>query len=159
MKNTFLFFMVCIILFLYPSTQAQTQDVKFGLRAALNFASMYGDDTDDTSIKTGLVAGGLAKISISENFAFQPELLYSQQGTRGAAVSGVRIKLLNDYLNIPLMGKFYVAPNFNLQLGPQIGFLLNTKVKGESGGVDISVNTKELYKKTDFGINAGLEYR
>ncbi len=154
MKNNLSFYGICIILFW--STSVAAQDVNFGLKAGLNFANIYGDDSDG-NMKAGLVVGGLAKFAVTETFAFQPEILYSQQGTKGEE-DGASVKFKNDYLMIPLMAKMYVSPDFNIQIGPQIGFLLSAKIKGESGGVEASVDVKELYKKTDFGINAGVEY-
>ena len=52
------------------------------------------------------------------------------------------------------MAKYYVAPKFSLELGPQIGFL--TSAKGEAMGV--SVDIEDFFKSTDFGLNFGAGY-
>lgn len=55
-----------------------------------------------------------------------------------------------NYINIPVMAKYAVADKFNLQAGPQIGFLMSAKYEG--------VDVKELMKSMDFGINLGAGY-
>ncbi len=63
---------------------------------------------------------------ISEKFAFQPELLYSAQGSDydDEDFSG---SVKADYLNVPLMAKYYVGEGFSLEAGPQVGLLLSAK--------------------------------
>jgi hypothetical protein len=123
---------------------ANAQEVKFGAKAALNVATLTGDVNDASSL-IGFQVGGFAEIKISDKFAVQPELMYSAQG---ASFDGGDVKL--NYLNIPVMAKFYVADAFSLEAGPQIGFLLSAK----SDGVDI----KDSLSSTDFGLNLGAGY-
>ena len=52
------------------------------------------------------------------------------------------------------MAKFYVAPGFSLEAGPQIGFLLSGKLKGGDNEEDI----KDALKSVDFGVNFGAGY-
>lgn len=71
-----------------------------------------------------------------------------------------------DYLNIPVIAKYFVAEKFSLQAGPQIGFLLSGKGDYKetvtTGGVTTSnsssQNLKENVKSTDFGFNFGIGY-
>ena len=58
---------------------ANAQEVKFGVKAALNVASLTGD-VEDVSSLVGFQVGGFAEIKLSEKFAIQPEVLYSAQG-------------------------------------------------------------------------------
>ncbi|MCL6294386.1 porin family protein [Jejuia spongiicola] len=91
----------------------------------------------------------MSEIKISEKFSFQPELLYSGQGyDTGISTEG---NIALNYLNIPLIGKYYVTKRLSLEAGPQIGFLLSTK-----GGTK---DYKDLFKTTDFGVNFGLGYK
>jgi opacity protein-like surface antigen len=123
---------------------ANAQEVKFGAKAALNVATLTGD-VEDASSLVGFQVGGFAEIKISDKFSVQPELLYSAQG---ASFDGGDTKL--NYLNIPVMAKFYVADAFSLEAGPQVGFLLSAKSDGE--------DIKDFYSSTDFGINLGAGY-
>lgn len=118
--------------------------VKFGAKAALNVATLTGD-VEDASSLIGFQIGGFAEIKVSEKFAVQPELLYSAQGT-----SGDDVDFNLNYLNIPVMAKFYVADAFSLEAGPQIGFLLSSKFDGE--------DFKDFTSSTDFSLNLGAGY-
>ena len=143
---------------------ANAQDVKFGIKGALNIANVSGDVEGNKS-RIGYQVGGFAEIKISEKFSVQPELLYSAQGVNfkeeGIGFS-YEDKQNNGYLNIPVMAKVYVTPKVSIEAGPQIGFLLNSKSKYEEKVSDVifsgEEDTKDLFKSTDFGLNFGLGY-
>ena len=124
---------------------ANAQDVKFGAKAGLNISSITGDDTEELSSKIGFQVGGFAEIKISDKFAIQPELLYSAQG---AKFDGGNLNL--NYINIPVMAKYYVADAFSLEAGPQLGFLMSAKADGK--------DVKDGFNSTDFGLNLGAGY-
>lgn len=126
---------------------ANAQDVKFGVKGGLNIASIT--NSDNANSLTGFHVGFFAELNVSEKFTLQPEVLYSIQGAKD---SGITLNL--GYINLPIMAKYYVAKDFSLEFGPQIGFLISAKAKvdGESG------NVKDLLKSTDFGLNLGAAY-
>jgi opacity protein-like surface antigen len=128
---------------------AKAQDVKFGAKAGLNISSISGES--DSKSKAGLALGVFAEIKVSDKFSVQPEVLYS---VLGAKSNGSSDKVNLAYINIPVMAKYYVADKFSLEAGPQIGFLTSAKyVQGSN-----SINLKEGYKSTDFGLNFGAGY-
>lgn len=132
------------------------QEVKYGAKAGLNFANLTGD-VEDVSMKIGFNVGGFAEIKVSDKFSVQPELLYSTQGAKSEeSFEGETIESEWNlsYLNIPIMAKYYVSEKFSLEAGPQIGFLLGSKVKVESIEVDFKDNTESI----DFGLNIGSAY-
>ncbi|MCL9806140.1 PorT family protein [Flavobacterium amniphilum] len=129
---------------------ANAQETKFGVKGGLNLADWSGDDADGIDSKIGFHIGGFAEIKVSDKFAVQPELLYSAQG--GKADGG---KVNVDYINIPVMAKFYATEQFSIEAGPQVGFLMSAKVKPDSGD---DVDIKDQLKSTDFGVNVGLGY-
>ena len=124
---------------------ANAQDTKFGAKVALNIATLTGDVGDASSL-VGFQIGAFAEFKISQKFAIQPELMYSTQGA--SSDSGGDLKL--DYINIPVMAKYYVAKSFSLEAGPQIGFLVSAKADGE--------DVKDFVKSTDFSFNLGAGY-
>lgn len=93
--------------------------------------------------------GGFVEIKISDKFVIQPEVLYSGQGSDSDEGS-----FNLTYINVPLMAKYYVADKFNLEAGPQIGFLTSAKIKMDGNSID----SKRLFNSTDFGINFGAGY-
>lgn len=145
MKKVLLVFAVSLLGF----ANANAQDVKFGVKGGLNFATFTGDDTSKDSWITNFILGAMAEIKISEKFSFQHELIYSGQGYNTGIDSEGIIAL--NYLNTPLIAKYYTTKKLSLEAGPQIGFLLSTK-----GGTK---DAKDLFKTTDFGVNFGLGYK
>ncbi|WP_446685088.1 porin family protein [Formosa undariae] len=142
MKKILLFTLISVLGY----THVSAQDILFGAKAGLNFASVFGDNTDDYETVTAFNYGVMAEIPISDSFSFQPEVLYSGQGYS----FGDNTVALN-YLNVPLLAKYYVVKGFSLEAGPQVGFLLNTN--------DDGLGIEDDFDTVDFGINLGLGYK
>ena len=130
-------------------SNVNAQKVKFGAKAGLNFAFITGDNTEDLKPNTDFHFGLMAEFKISDKFSLQLELIYSGQGAELNIASEGRISL--NYLNLPLIGKYYVTKQLSLEAGPQIGYLLSTK-----GG---TLDYKDLLKPIDFGVNFGVGYK
>jgi hypothetical protein len=126
---------------------ANAQDTKYGVKGGLNMSNV--SNAEGSSSLLAFHLGGFAEFKISDKFAVQPELLYSAQGAKFSA-GGVSFTTNLNYINIPVMAKYYVADAFSIEAGPQIGFLMSAK----EDGTDI----KEFCNSTDFGINLGAGY-
>lgn len=150
MKKLFLLAAIAVFGF----TNVNAQEISFGAKAGLNLASITGDDTDDLDGRTAFHFGVVAEIGISDKFSVQPELLYSGQGAT-ESFEGIDLDINFDYINLPVMAKFYVAEGFSLELGPQVGFLMSAKAKAEGEEEDL----KDFVKGTDFGANFGVGYK
>lgn len=135
-------------------SNVNAQEVKFGVKAGVNFASITGDFTDDLDGRTGFHVGGVAEIMISDQFSFQPELLYTAKGAKFTE-EGVDVDIKYDYINLPLMAKYYVAENFSIEAGPQIGFLASAKFEAGSESLDVKDETSGI----DFGLGIGVGYK
>ena len=141
--------------------------VKFGAKAGLNLASMTGDSSADLDARTSLHLGFTAEIEISDSFSLQPELIYSGQGytadyqfeDEGDNINAEVTGKVN-YLNLPVMAKFYVAESFSLEFGPQIGFLMSAEETDSDPiyGSD-TYDFKDELKSTDFSLNFGAGYK
>lgn len=150
------------------SANAQKPDLKLGAKAGLNISSLSSGDSDDNfKSKTGFNVGVLAEIFINEKFSVQPELLYSSQGAKNSYFDGIpvlgtsfkvdqTIKL--DYINIPIMAKYYVWQGLSVQAGPQIGFLVKSEVESELRGNKKTVDIKDSMNTVDFSLNIGAGY-
>jgi len=139
---------------------------QFGVKAGLNLASLSGEGMEEFDGRTSLHVGVVVEFEISDTFSFQPELIYSSQGAKFSYSDSDYSEsyiLKLQYLNIPLMAKFYVAEGFSLEAGPQIGFLLSAKAAWEEsydGEVDSdSWDLKEDLKGIDFSLNFGAGYK
>ncbi|MDP5199103.1 porin family protein [Flavobacterium sp. DG2-3] len=167
MKKTML---VLCALFLSGAAIAQDQKVKLGIKAGLNMANLSVDESElNSSDKTGFTAGLMVEIPLAKQFSVQPELLYSQQGSKfsysDAEVSNSNFKstIKLNYLNIPVMLKYYVAKGLSVQAGPQIGILLkaNNEYQDNFLGYDNkeNMNLKKYSSGIDTSVNFGLGYQ
>lgn len=128
------------------TAKAQEVEVQFGVKAGLNIAD-FGGDIDTEGSRMGLHFGGVAEFKFSETFSIQPELLYSMQGAE--VIDGVDLEL--DYLNLPIMAKYYVMDGLSVEAGPQVGVLLSA----DQDGVE---DAKDGLNSIDFSLNAGVAY-
>ena len=162
--------LILCTLFLGATCIAQTQKVKLGVKAGLNIASLTFDESElDSSSKTGFTAGIMVEIPMAKNFSLQPEVLFSQQGTKSSfsdpdvANSNFKSTIELNYLNIPVMLKYYVIKGLSIQVGPQIGILLkaNNKYQDNFLGYENheSFNLKDYSTGIDTSVNFGLGYQ
>jgi len=131
---------------------SNAQETKFGVKAGLNLANLTGD-YDGASSLIGFHVGGFAEIKLTDKFAIQPELLYSAQGAKIEQTffdESFEFDTKLNYLNIPVLAKYYITEGFSVEAGPQVGFLLSAKEDGE--------DAKDYYKSVDFGFNVGAGY-
>lgn len=152
----------------FAFTTAQAQEIRLGAKVGVNFANLNSSDSGfDNDGLTSFHIGGLAEIPISEEFAIQPELVYSAQGAQTKLIEdGVKESAKNkiDYINIPVMAKYYLIEGLALEAGPQVGFLTSAKSEYEmshEGEIMISetFDFKDELKSIDFGIGVGASYR
>ncbi|HSN47273.1 MAG TPA: porin family protein, partial [Flavobacterium sp.] len=70
------------------------------------------------------------------------------------------IKFNLSYVNVPVMFKYYVADKFNLEAGPQIGFLASAETSTKIDGFNQTVDqdAKDYFESVDFGFNVGAGY-
>lgn len=162
MKKVFLCAAVAIMSF----ATAQSQEVRLGIKGGYNMATLTGDGVDDASSRSSFHIGGLVEVPVSERFSIQPEVLYSSQGAEytgtltGVDDSKITAKL--DYIQVPIMAKFYAAEGFAIEAGPQIGFVAKSTAEFESTVGDVTVTGEEDMediKSTDIGIGVGASYR
>src|SRR5580765_8283844 len=89
------------------STAASAQ-VGGGIKIGVNLATLSDFNNVSTSGRVGIVAGGFMTVGLAPMLAFEPEVLFSMQGsklhfgTSGSIVSSdVTAKL--DYIQVPLL--------------------------------------------------------
>lgn len=121
--------LVLCTLLVCATITAQTEKVKIGIKAGLNIASLTFDENElESSQKTGFTAGIMAEIPLAKNFSVQPEVLYSQQGMKfsysdiDVANSSYKSTINLNYLNIPVMLKYYVLKGLSVQAGIKLEY-------------------------------------
>lgn len=121
---------------------ANAQEVNFGAKAGVNFANVSGEDVEDNITRTSFNVGAVVEFEISDKFSIQPELIYSAQGAKLEEESDVDLTLKLDYLNVPVIAKFYAAESFSLEFGPQVGFYCLQKQKQKL----VEIQVKQILK-------------
>jgi len=142
MKKHVYFFAIGILLF---SLQVEAQQTKFarkkkmdksaisfGIQGGLNVSSVtnakpnsYGDNNFSQNSKPGFNLGVFAEIPIIAMIHFQPEINYSMKGFRANTDQGMLTRSYN-FIDVPLLVKFYPIPHFYVFLGPQLSVKLST---------------------------------
>lgn len=160
--------------------------VKFGVKAGLNIASLPGDYPSyiDNKAIPGFHAGATVDFKLTTKASLVGEVLVSTQGGKTTynptPVETVEqtIKLTN--LNVPVLFRYKVIEKLSIEAGPQVGFVLSGKNKmeytnaispsenetieldGLNGGSFVSDGTTYTYQKgirsVDFSVNLGLTY-
>ena len=142
------------VLLVLLSVPATAQNILFAPRVGLNLADMTNAGGD---LKPGINIGLAGEYMLSEGFSIESGLFYSMQGTK-VSESGVTVKMKNDYINIPVYAKAYLAEGFNVFAGPQFGFKVSEKVEASLIGVSYSEDL-DMIEPFDFSIGIGFGYQ
>ncbi len=147
MKTKF-YLLVAAGMIISGATFGQT---KFGAHAGINISNeraKAGDVTVSATAKVGLTLGAFAEFNLSDVFAVQTEINFSQMGAKDGD-----LKENLNYISAPVLAKFRFG-GLGIYAGPQIGFLLsaNDKLDGERASVTSS------FKTIDFSAIGGAEY-
>jgi len=148
-----------LALFTIGAFSAQAQ-VKLGIKGGVNFADL--DGTFNTSMRTGFHAGAVLEIKAFQNFAIQPELLYSMQGAKVSDVFNASKDYNFSYVTVPVLAKFYLITDvLSIEAGPQFAFLvddnLENTIKTESfdfgavGGAGLNIG-KHLFAQAHYVV-------
>ncbi|MFC6267510.1 porin family protein [Frigoriflavimonas asaccharolytica] len=155
---------------------------QFGIKGGMNVSSLSKDaDLSDQKSKIGFNAGVFVNLPVSESFSIQPEVLYSQYGSKvdGTTVSTFGATTITeknsfsqdlDYIAVPVMFQYKLIPSLYLEAGPEFGFLMSAKQKGDSsvtttgGGNTNTISTngttdiKDNVNTFNFGVGIGAGY-
>ncbi len=142
---------MAIVLFC-ASTTAFAQNFELGLKGGVNVSNFTGGNFQDAKAKSlvGFHAGAFVSFFLGNNFAIQPEVLFSSQGAKLESATN-KSNLEVSYINVPILAKYRFDNGFYIEAGPQIGF----RAKDLSSG---SGTVEEHAKKTDLSLAAGLGF-
>ncbi|MDH5380769.1 MAG: PorT family protein [Cyclobacteriaceae bacterium] len=143
---------IILILLVVSSVSMAYSQVNFsaGLKGGVNFANLQGGNANDVyDNRTGYHAGAFLSFK-AQRFGFQPEIIISSQGSK------VTTAIINytdrmDYLNIPVLLKFYPADFLSFQFGPQFGILMKQK-----RSIGSSADLITVYKESDLSLVVGV---
>jgi Outer membrane protein beta-barrel domain len=128
---------------------APAGNISLGIKGGVNVYNVHNDNDIKYDPRTGYHFGLLGHIHFDNQFAIQPEIVYSAQG---AKIGDTKYNL--DYVNVPVLFQYMFDNGFRLQAGPQAGFLLSAKSKYNNTTTD----NKEDFKPIDLCASIGASY-
>ena len=144
-----------------------------GLKAGLNYSSLIIDDRipAETNSKIGFHFGWFLSFVWSENLRFKPEFLFSTQNTEIEISNAIDIEeqdpndpfLSNSFkadikeslILVPIMADYYLNEIFDLEFGPQFGYVINQEISDNKD--DFSFG-RENYENFEVALNIGAGY-
>lgn len=136
----------------------------FGPKFGVDYTHYWGKNVEHGG-QFNYQAGLFMEYRFTDQFAIAPEVVFAAQGGKyDTNILGVEFKETDhvNYINVPVMMKFYVIPDLSIDFGPQVGFNVyskNTseaKVGSESGKK--TTDMKDFTNSVDFGLGLGLTY-
>lgn len=147
-----LFITTVIAIFVFVGV-ATAQNANVGIKGGLNVYTLENSDNSNADPKLSFHLGLLGHIHIASQFALQPELNYSLQGSK-YTIAGKEVKVSLHYINVPVLLQFMFDNGFRLQAGPQLGFLASANSELQK----TDTNVKDNYETLEYGLGFGVSY-
>jgi hypothetical protein len=155
------------------ASNKNSMDISYGIKGGFNFATVNGANIDSPNSRTSFHAGVFVEFPMADIFSIQVEALYSGQGAEYSENSplvlptGETIQATNntelqlDYINVPVLAKFYLFEGFSLEAGPQFSFLLNDEfdTAPTEGGGDSPSIIRKTANTFEFGVAGGATFQ
>jgi hypothetical protein len=162
MKKTLVLF--CLMITGIENIQAQ-EYFKFGIKGGLNISGFSGKDANQANFKdrTDIHLGILSEIMVGDQYALQPEIVYSSQGGRSYSqdfneLNGEETNFKVDYISLPVMLKYFIFPGLSIEAGPRFSFLIDSRVEAISNDSKSELDVTNKTEKFDLGVAGGLGY-
>ncbi|MCJ8208426.1 PorT family protein [Mucilaginibacter sp. RS28] len=126
----------------------------FELIGGINIANIVKSNGGNfnTNSKIGANVGVGFDLPVIYPLSITVEGLYSQKGYTQNTPYG-EFKQRTDFIDVPILAKLHVAPNFNVLVGPQVSFLLSTTNTFDNG---FTQSTQQVYNNTSNGYNKAI---
>ena len=167
MKKT----MIALVCMLMAAGTAMAQKTfTFGPKVGVDYTHWWGKNINDESALS-YQAGVFMEYRMNNKFAIAPEVVFaahnrpkmewhSWMNEYPACDGDVTTTYHTNYLNIPVMFKYYVTPSLSIDLGPQFGFKVYDRYtdKWEERGREMKEKHSLGYRNFDFGLGLGATY-
>ncbi len=167
--------LMCMILATGASMAQKT--FTFGPKIGVDFTHFWGKETKSFWGYKGMFnyqAGIFFEYRFSDKLAIAPEVVFAAQGDKfkysyktydeHSNVVDEREGTHTDhvnYINVPVLFKYYVCPSLSVDLGPQFGVNVYSKYTSALDNGEEESNTVDMKDQTnafDFGVALGLTY-
>ncbi len=128
----------------------------------VDFSTMSGSDFSETATRTGFMGGLFVTFPVGSSVVIEPEVLYSQKGTKFSG-TGYSETLALDYIEIPVLFRYNFKPEGGpyILAGPAVGFNITCKdTYSEDGQSDVKSDCSDfdVTANTTFGGIVGLGF-
>ena len=140
----------------------------FGPKIGVDYTHYWGKNAKHGG-QLNYQAGLFMEYRFNNKFSIAPEVVFAAQGGKSNGIvlispteyfDAVYTHNLN-YINVPVMLKYYVCPSLSIDFGPQVGFNVYSKTRGkwEDTKDEYNINDRKKYTNTfDFGLGLGATY-
>ena len=130
---------------------------KLGIKGGYNIAKIAGvkNTNFDPGNKNGFMVAAFMGLGGGTGRGYRTEIVFSRQGFSYDSMNN-KIKVKQDYIYLPQLMTFNIGKFFSLQVGGQMGFLLNAKKGNDSSG-STQTDIMDYYNKIDYGVAGGFE--
>jgi hypothetical protein len=147
-----------IILAALVVTSAVFAQINVGGRAALNFGTVWGENTDNANWGLGFNAGVVAKMGINPMLSFVPGLevdyrrISNDEGEITQTISFM-------YIEAPLLLRIQATPQFAIDVGPTVAFNVSASIGASDGDNSASADIPSDYvTAVEVGAVAGVSF-
>ena len=147
-----------IILAALVVTSAVFAQINVGGRAALNFGTVWGENTDNANWGLGFNAGVVAKMGINPMLSFVPGLevdyrrISNDEGEITQTISFM-------YIEAPLLLRIQATPQLAIDVGPTVGFNVSASVGASDGDNSASADIPSDYvTAVEVGAVVGVSF-
>lgn len=165
MKKT----MIALVCMLMAAGTAMAQkNFTIGPKVGVDYTHWWGKNINDESALS-YQAGMFMEYRMNNKFAIAPEVVFAAHNRPTMEwhdwididpARDVITTYHTNYINIPVMLKYYVTPSLSIDLGPQFGFKVYDKStdKWEEDGKEIKEKHNMGHRSFDFGLGLGATY-
>lgn len=124
--------LLIISLTILTITVVESQEkVQLGLKGGINFSNITSKSYSESNRNFGFYVGLLTEIPLHNKFSIQPEILFAIYGAevfpKVVGESPTKTEIDLDYIQIPVIAKFYIINKLSIEIGPSFNFLINEK--------------------------------
>ncbi len=151
-----------VLLLSNPLSFSQIDKSTVGIKGGVNLNRISLYEFQNKENRIGYHFGAFGRLRLTEVFAFQPEVLFSTAATTieyAGDLESNRVAVHLNYMDVPLVGSFYLSDNFNLQGGVYGSYLIrSTKGKSATDSETSPAISQDRFNKVDMGLIAGASF-
>ena len=137
------------------AASASFAQFSLGGRAAINFGTVWGDNTEDVPWGFGFNAGLATKIGINDMFAVAPEVTIDLRRSSDAVITWSTWAI-----DIPVLARINLMPALYLEVGPQFAIILSSEAEMDYilGTTTVNYGDLDILNTFEIGLAAGAGY-